>query len=268
MRGKALAARVGLALSVIAALAMPAAAQENFEIQVYGSETVAPGATMVELHSNVATEGSTRTSDHILRTQGAFHETLEVTQGWTSWFETGFYVFTSIQPDTTWEWVGNHIRPRVRAPESWELPVGLSLSAEVGYQRRAFSADTWTLELRPIIDKQWRRWYVSINPTLDRAIKGESVDRGFEFSPAAKVSYNVTSKMAVGLEYYGSLGRVTHFDRSHDQQHQLFPVIDLDLGPRWEFNAGVGFGLTSSTDRLIIKMILGYRFDWASGGRK
>jgi hypothetical protein len=45
-------------------------------------------------------------------------------------------------------------------------------------------------------------------------------------------------------------------------------VIDLDLGPKWEFNAGVGFGLTPSTDRLIIKMILGYRFDWGGGERK
>jgi len=45
-------------------------------------------------------------------------------------------------------------------------------------------------------------------------------------------------------------------------------VVDLDLGPKWEFNAGVGFGLTPSTDQLIIKMILGYRFDWAGGGRK
>jgi hypothetical protein len=38
-------------------------------------------------------------------------------------------------------------------------------------------------------------------------------------------------------------------------------VVDLDLGPKWEFNAGVGFGLTPSSDRLIVKMILGYRFD-------
>jgi hypothetical protein len=33
-------------------------------------------------------------------------------------------------------------RPRVHAPDSWELPVGLSLSVEVGYQQRQFSADT------------------------------------------------------------------------------------------------------------------------------
>src|SRR6266851_5887410 len=190
-------------LVVLVMLVAPAQvpAQENFEIQVYGSETVPPGTTMVELHSNVAAVGTTRTENDVLRTQGAFHETLEITQGWTSWLETGFYVFTSIQPDTTWEWVGSHIRPRVRAPESWELPVGLSLSLEVGYQRREFSADTWTLELRPIIDKKLDGWYASFNPVFARSLKGEGVneERGFEFTPNAKVAYDVTSKVSAGL---------------------------------------------------------------------
>ena len=31
---------------------LPIVAQENYEIQVYGSETMKPGRTMVELHSN------------------------------------------------------------------------------------------------------------------------------------------------------------------------------------------------------------------------
>jgi hypothetical protein len=30
------------------------------------------------------------------------HETLEITYGWTDWFETGFYVFSSIQPNDGW----------------------------------------------------------------------------------------------------------------------------------------------------------------------
>jgi len=243
-------------------------AQDNFEIQVYGSETLAPGSTMVELHSNVAARGTTRTEDGVVRSQGAFHETLEITHGWTSWFETGFYVFTSIQPDSTWEWVGDHIRPRIRAPESWHLPVGLSLSAEVGYQQRAFSPDTWTLELRPIIDKQWGPWYVSFNPVFARAIKGENTNRGFEFQPSIKIGYDITPRISAGLEYYGALGPVTGFDRWNAQQQQIFPVIDLNLGPKWEFNAGVGVGLTPSTDRLIVKMIVGYRFDWGGGGER
>jgi len=45
-----------------------------------------------------------------------------------------------------------------------------------------------------------------------------------------------------------------------EQEQQFFPAVDLDLGPRWEFNAGVGVGVTRSTDRLILKVILGHRF--------
>ena len=35
-----------------------AKAQDNYEIQVYGSDTVAPKTTMLELHSNFTVEGS------------------------------------------------------------------------------------------------------------------------------------------------------------------------------------------------------------------
>src|SRR5215470_16408547 len=103
--------------------AAPAWAQGNFEIQVYGSELTGPGQTMAELHSNTAIKGTTRTEDGVVRTQDAAHETLELTHGFTPWFETAFYLFTSIQPESGWEWVGDHIRPRLRAPDEWHLPV-------------------------------------------------------------------------------------------------------------------------------------------------
>jgi hypothetical protein len=253
------ARRLLLAIILIPSVA---SAQGNFEIQVYGAQTVPPGSTMIELHSNTALEGTTRKEGGVLPTNHAVHETLEITHGWTSWFETGVYLFTSIQPDGGWMWVGDHIRPRVSAPASWGLPVGLSLSVEVGYQRPTFSTDTWTLELRPIIDKQLGRWYLSFNPVLDRSLKGEGATqgRGFEFAPNAKIAYDITRTVSAGLEYYGQLGPVTGFDPARRQQHLVFPVVDLDLGPRWEFNAGVGFGLTPSTDSYIVKVILGYRF--------
>ncbi len=44
------------------------------------------------------------------------------------------------------------------------------------------------------------------------------------------------------------------------QEHDFFPDFDLNLSPDWEFNFGVGIGATGSTDHLVIKMILGYRF--------
>ena len=237
-------------------------AQGNFEIQVYGSETLAPRTTMVELHSNSALKGTTQTIDGVLPTQDAVHETLEITHGWTEWFETGFYLFTSVQPDSGWEWVGSHIRPRVRAPENWNLPVGLSLSLEFGYQRPQFSTDTWTLEIRPIIDKQIGPLYVSFNPALELSLKGQNAGRAPQFSPSAKVSYEISKLVALGVEYYGGVGPLGAFDPISQQQHTIFPVIDLDLGPRWEFNLGVGFGLNRSSDSYVIKCIFGYRFDF------
>ena len=237
-------------------------AQGNFEIQVYGSETVEPGKTMIELHSNTAIKGTTQKEDGVFPTQHAAHETIEITHGFTPWFETGFYLFTSIQPEAGWKWVGDHIRPRIRAPESWHVPVGLSLSTEIGYQQRSFSPDTWTLEIRPIIDKQWGPWYAALNPVFERSLQGETAHQGFAFSPNAKVSYALTPKVSAGLEYYGGIGPVTAVDPLRQQQHLLFPVLDLDLGPQWECNFGVGIGLTPETDRLLLKLILGYRFNW------
>jgi hypothetical protein len=237
-------------------------AQDNYEIQVYSYDTVAPGTTMVELHSNFTAEGSKTVQNGVLPSNHAEHETVEITQGINDWFETGFYIFTSIQPDGGWQWVGDHIRPRFRVPESWHWPVGVSLSNEIGYQRRDFSTDTWTWEIRPIVDKKIGRWYLSFNPTLDRSFHGQSVNQGVTFSPNAKVSYDFTKRITGGLEYYAAYGPITGFDPLKDQQQQIFPSIDLDLGPQWEFNFGVGVGMTGSTDHLIVKCILGRRFSW------
>ena len=161
----------------VALAAIPLHAQDNYEIQVYSYDTVPPGHTMVELHSNFTVEGSKTVIDGVLPTNHAEHETVEITQGINDWFETGFYIFTSIQSDGGWQWVGDHIRPRVRVPESWHWPVGVSLSNEIGYQRSQFSADTWTWEIRPIVDKKLGPWYLSFNPTLDRSWHGPSVNQ-------------------------------------------------------------------------------------------
>jgi hypothetical protein len=251
----------GAVSALLAGLAAaPAWAQGNFEIQVYGSELTAPGQTTVELHTNSAIMGTTRTEDGVVRTQSAVHETLEVTYGFTEWIETGFYLFTSFQPESGLEWVGDHIRPRARLPESWGWPVGVSLSMEFGYQQRDFSTDAWTWEIRPIVDQKLGRWYWAFNPAVEMSLKGDNANQGFSFTPAAKVSYDVTSRVSAGLEYYGDLGRISSIEPARKQEHLIFPVLDIDLGPRWEFNVGVGVGLTPATDRLIVKAIIGYRF--------
>jgi len=243
-------------------VAMAARAQGNYEIQVYGAPTVEPKSTMFELHSNFTADGQKDVIDGVYPTNHQQHETLEVTTGINSWSEVGFYVFTSLQDGHGWQWVGDHIRPRVRVPDSWHWPVGVSLSTEVGYQRAVYSPDTWTWELRPIIDKSIDRWYFAVNPALERTFHGPDVNQGWQFAPAVKVGYDFTKVVSGGVEYYGNYGEIGNFASLHNQEQQIFVVTDLNVSPKWEINIGAGIGPTATTDRWIIKGILGRHFSW------
>jgi len=248
------------AATILLSGAAIAHAQGNYEIQVYGSEMTPKGVTMVEMHNNFTAKGS-KGGPGEYPTHHAQHETLEVTHGFTDFFECAMYQFTSIQPDGSWKWVGTHVRPRFGLPESVakKLPVGLSLSQEIGYQRAPFDADTWTWELRPIIDKKTGKLYASFNPTLEKSFHGPGKDLGWQFSPNVKVAYDVTKKVAFGLEYYGAYGPWTSWDPVRATEQLFIPAFDIDFGKRWEFNAGIGIGVTGATDHLIVKTIVGYR---------
>ena len=241
--------------------AQGALAQGNYEVQVYGAELTPKGVTMVELHSNITARGTKGIVDGVLPTNHAVHETLEITHGFNEWFECGFYQFTSIQPDGSWKWVGTHIRPRFTIPEKYHLPVGISLSQEIGYQRPNFDLDTWTWELRPIVDKQMGKFYLAFNPVIEFSLHGPGVDSGPGFSPNVKVAYDLVKEVAVGLEYYGAYGPVFSWESPRETEQMFVPAIDLDVSRNWEFNFGVGVGVTHNTDHLVIKAILGYRFN-------
>lgn len=88
------------------------------------------------------------------------------------------------------------------------------------------------------------------------------MNQGVVFSPNFKFSYDLIPKVAGGLEYYRSVCPVTGFDAVSQQQHQIFPAVDLNIAPKWEINFGLDVGLTGASDYLIAKMILGYRFNF------
>jgi len=242
-------------------------AQENYEIQVYSSPTMTKGSTMFELHSNFTFSGQQHIVEGVDPSYHSLHETLEITQGVTDNFEIGFYVFTNFTNPYGYKVVGTHIRPRVKVPDSWGWPVGVSLSTEIGYQARQYSTDTWSLEIRPIIDKQWDKFYVSFNPTFGVSIHSDTNVHTPTFEPNLKASYNF-DKWALGAEYYGDVGPVNDIPRLAEQTHSVFLVADLYVDPRWEINFGPGFGLTKNTDAFIFKLIVGRRITWKSSHQK
>jgi hypothetical protein len=237
-------------------------AQENYEIQVYASQTQPKHTTIFELHSNYTFNGEKEIVKGVRPTENALHETIEITHGFSDIFEMGFYLFMNYLPDYGYKIIGTHLRPRVMAPAKWNWPIGVSLSAEVGYQSKYYSAQTWSLEIRPIVDKQWNKWYVSFNPVVGVQLKGIEKQSAPSFEPAAKISYAFFRNVALGAEYYGDFGQLNAFATGAEQGHALYAVMDLLNNNKWELNTGPGFGLTPATDGFIFKILIGKKMKW------
>ena len=249
------------AVAVWIAAGSAASGQDLFEIQVYPYETVAPGRTMVELHTNFFPKGAVDTPPGEFANHHQVHSTLEVTHGFTRYFECAGYLVTAAHvPGHGAEFAGARIRPRFRLPETPRLFFNISVSFELGFNQREFEANTRTLEIRPILEHEEGRLYLSINPDLSKALKGPDQHDAPEFEPGVKVAWNVTPLVAAGVEYYGATGSVTHFLPRDEQRHMIFPTVDLEVSPDWELNFAVGRGLTGSSEHWILKSIVGYRF--------
>ncbi len=103
---------------------------------------------------------------------------------------------------------------------------------------------------------------MAVNPALERTWHGPDVNQGVGFAPGVKVGYDFTKQVSGGVEYYADYGLLGSFDPLHQQQQQIFAVTDLNVSPKWEINFGIGIGPTAGTDHLIVKGIVGRRFDW------
>lgn len=247
---------------LLLAAAVTARAQDIFEIQVYEYRTVPKAMWNLETHLNHIARGTKAPEGTVAPTDRHFHLSLELTRGITENFEIAGYLLTAQRPGGGYEYAGARVRPRLRAPEQWELPVDLSLSFEVGFPRPQYDANSVTLELRPILEKtlSWAR--LSLNPVVGRALRGPNTKEGFDFEPGAKFAYFIRRKdwVNVGMEYYGSTGPITGFHPVGEQVHILVPSADLYFSNNAMINLGAGFGLTKAGERVILKMRLGWRF--------
>ena len=230
-----------------------AIAQDAGEIQVYGSATTPKYTTIIELHSNYTFKGP--------KFNEKYHpllETIEITTGLSKDFELGFYIFT-YNNNGKLQYTGSHIRPRVKAPDSWNWPIGVSLSTEIGFDKDPFTNEKdWGAEIRPIFDKTMGDHYWSFNPSLGVSFTNNVV----LFEPNLKYAYASSKKASIGFENFGITGKLLRPYRLPNQEHQLYVVVDLYLHPLYEFNFGVGKGITESSNGLIVKCFVGRRINW------
>lgn len=211
---------------VITCIARVSRAQDAFEIQVYDTESTPAGVSGLELHVNAGGDRFTRF-------------TLEPHVGLSSWLEAGAYLQTALRPDGGFDYAGVKLRLKGRAPRRlWGL-VGVGINLEISSVPRPYE-DGLGVELRPIVDLEWRRLYLSVNPIWSVDFKG-----GFDFEPASKLSVRVIRPIAVGAEYYGA---------ARAGVNRILGAVDVTYG-RIGINLGAGYGF--GENRWLAKAILG-----------
>lgn len=256
-RGKALP----LAAATLAAALLCAGPQNAHaadEIQVYTGEINEVGQFSVQQHLNYTIKGLTEPAyPGALIDNHALNGTPEFAYGVTPWLELGLYIPFAVNEQG--QFLSNNFKLRTlfATPDAAKKDFFYGLNFEFDFPSWPFVPAHYAMEVRPIIGWRNAQWEFIINPIIDFAWGGQL--GGVEFAPAARFMRNLGEDRFIGLEYYTGLGTPGNWESFQQQGHELFAVTDFKVG-EVDVDFGVGYGLTSGSDRWIVKTILSYAF--------
>ena len=218
------------------------------EIQVYDAEIADPGVLNLELHNNYTFDGL-----KMPRFPGGLvpNHTLNGVPEWaygvTDWFEQGLYLpLYSVSSNLGPVLDGFKVRELFVVPHAADRTFFYGINFEFSYNAKHWDPSMYSSEIRSIFGWHLGKFDFIVNPIFDNSWKGFN---NLDFATAVRVAYNVLQTWAVDY------GVIKHFLAADQQSQQLFGVIDYK-GEQFNVEAGLGFGLTAASDRLVAKIML------------
>ena len=245
-------------LLVLALVALPhVLPAQTDEIQVYDGGLAAPGRFNLTLHDNYTPSGVTTPAfPGALVADKSFNGVPEWAYGVTQWFEAGLYLplySIGTKNGTTSAMLnGFKVRLLFAVPHADDRTFFYGVNFEFSYNATHWDPKRSTSEIRPIIGWHLHPVDIIFNPILDNSYDGL---KNLDFAPATRVAYNVSPTWALAVEEYADFGPLHQFYSASQQAHQLFAVMDHTT-TALDIEAGMGFGLTSASDGLTLKLIL------------
>ena len=248
------AGKVVWAFAMVFLLCAERAFAQTDEIQVYDAEIAAPGVFNLMVHNNYTFDGLTTP-----RFPGGLvpNHTLNGVPEWawgvTDWFEQGLYLpLYSVSSNLGPVLDGFKVRELFVVPHAADRTFFYGINFEFSYNARHWDPSMYSSEMRPIIGWHLGKFDFIVNPIFDNSWMGFN---NLDFAPAARIAYNFSQTWAVAVEEYADYGPIKHFLSADQQSQQLFGVIDYK-GEPFNVEAGLGFGLTAGSDRLVAKIML------------
>jgi hypothetical protein len=241
--------------ATIVMLAVPELAlAQTDEIQVYDGHLAEPGVFNLMLHTNFTPDGvKTPAFPGAEVADKSLNQVPEWAYGVAHWFEVGLYLpLYSRDKKTGWGIDGAKLRLLFAVPHADDRTFFYGSNFEFSYNAKRWDARRFTSEIRPIVGWHLKPVDIIINPILDTAYDGI---KNIDFAPATRVAYNFSQVWAAAVEEYDDFGPLRKFNPAGEQAHELYGVVDHS-GKAWDLEAGIGFGLTRSSDRVVLKLML------------
>jgi len=249
-----------VALAMLLLVASPAGALNFFELEVYPATTEGQGLHEIENTTTFVANGRKDDTDEprhrLLRTS------LEYDYGLTDKIDLAAYLDLQRPNGEDLEYAASRFRARGALWDKGRFPVDLGwyLEAELPHD----GASDLELDFRPLVSRDVGRFSFDLNPGFELPTVSEE-RRTLEFNYAARVYYRWSRRFVPGLEFYGDIGQIRTIDPSRDQEHYVFPVLYGRLARGLKFVAGPGFGLTRTSDPVILKLGVEYEFTLGAG---
>ena len=230
-----------------------------YEIQVYTVETTPKNKLTLELHSNgVVNAVGSLARDDLRRHE--IHETIEGTYCLLSNVEIGQYFNMAKFVGGRFGYAGSRTKLHFGIGDPDEWPIAFGGNVELDYMRRQADPNSLSLELRPILQKNFGKLSIVADFAFEKALRGPGAHEGFGFLPSAMISYDLLPWLTPAVEYYGDIGPIRRPAATKLQQHFIVPAVNLNLSPKLELNFGVGSGTTQASRGTFIKSIIGWTF--------
>jgi hypothetical protein len=244
-----------LTIALCSAFVSRTARAQTDEIQVYTGALEAPRKFNLTIHANYTPDGRTIAAiPGGVVPQGSANGTLEWAYGVSDWFEAGAYlpVFTFTRRGKL-VLDGAKLRALFAVPHAEARRFFYGVNFELSRNSRVWDESRYGGEIRPIVGVRSGPWDFIANPILDTSFNGLS---RLVFAPAVRVAYNGGQEWAGAVEYYGDFGEISHFAEG---ERTIFAVADR-AGRFLDVEAGIGFGFTSASDKVVLKTILAHTF--------
>jgi hypothetical protein len=243
------------AVSLAAVVAVPdKAVAQTDEIQVYDGGLADKGKFNLTWHNNFTPDGLKDPAfPGAVVADKSFNGVTEWAYGVTSWFEAGLYLpLYSHDKNLGGTIDGFKLRALFAVPRADDRKFFYGVNFEFSVNSEHWEESRITSEVRPIVGWHLKPWDIIINPILDTAYDGL---KNLDFAPATRIAYNISDKWAIAAEEYADYGPLHQFAGASDQVHQIYGVVNHTT-KFMEIEAGIGVGVTSSSDKLTIKLLL------------